>query len=137
MKLGRIFLLLYIIAGLAVSLPTPAMAACEDLEHQIHEHRGRLEELEGEKGMLHKERRETPSAEHEHEIEMRIRDIEREQKELSQQLGPLEEEFSQCRQPDEKGGQVEKNGLPQGIIIALIGAIGAVLAALIGLLKRR
>ncbi|MEA3546026.1 MAG: hypothetical protein U9R66_00035 [Thermodesulfobacteriota bacterium] len=137
MKLGRVLLLLYIIAGLAASLPTLAVAACEDLEHRIHENRIHFEKLEGEKGMLHEERRETPSAEHEHEIEMRIRDIEREQNELNQQLGPLEEEFSQCRQPDEKSGHVEKNGLPQGIIIALIGAIGAVLAALIGLLKRR
>ncbi|MCD6388998.1 MAG: hypothetical protein J7L69_06265 [Desulfobulbaceae bacterium] len=137
MKFGRVFLLLSIIAGLAASLPTPAMAACEDLEHRIHENRVHFEELEGVKEMLHEERRETPSAEHEHEIEMRIGEIERQQHELNQELGPLEEEFAQCRQQDRNGDHREKNGLPQGIIIALIGAIGVILAALIGLMRRR
>jgi len=137
MKLGRIFLLLYIIAGLSASLPTPAMASCEDLRERIHENRGRFEELEGVKEMLHNERRETPSAEHEHEIEMRIREIEREQNELNQEVGPLEEKFSQCQQPDENGDHRKKKGLHPGIIAAIIGAIGAVLAALIGLMRRR
>ena len=138
MKLGRVFLLLSIIAGLAASLPTVAMAACEDLEHRIHENRIHFEELEGIKEMLHEERRETPSAEHEHEIEMRIGEIERHQHELNQELGPLEEEFAQCRrQPDENDAHVEKNGIHPGIIAAIIGAIGAVLAALIGLMRRR
>ena len=137
MKLRHIFLLFSIIAGLAASLPTPAMAACEELRERIHETRNRLEELEGEKGPLHQELRRIPGADQKHKIEMRLEEIEHQQHELHRELGPLEEEFSECRKPDENGDNGGKNGLPQGIIIALIGAIGAVLAALIGLLKRR
>ena len=138
MKLGRVFLLLSIIAGLAASLPMVAMAGCEDLQERIHENRIHFEELEGAKGMFHEELHETPGAEQKHEIEMHIGDIEMHQNELNQQLGALEEEFSQCRRQQERNADHrEKNGLPQGIIIAIIGAIGAVLAALIGLLRRR
>ena len=137
MKLGRVFLLLSIIAGLAALLPTLVMAACEDLREQIHENRVHFEELQGVKEMHHEELHQTPSAEQKHEIEMRIEEIERQQHELNQELGPLEEEFSQCRQQAKNGDHGGKNGLHPGIIAAIIGAIGAVLAALIGLLKRR
>ena len=133
MKLSRLFILICVVAGLSAWLATRAMAACEDQKERVHENRGRFEELEGEKRGLREEIHQTPGTAQKHEIEARIEDIEREQIGLNEELRTLEHELSECQQQDRNGN----DGLHPGIIAAIIGAIGAVLAALIGLLRRR
>ena len=133
MKIQRVFVLFCVVAGLAAWLATPANASCEDLRERIHENRRGFEEMEGEKGGLREKLYQTPGPAQRHEIEAHIEDIERTQMRLNEELGTLEHELSEC-EPAEQNGS---DGLHPGIIAAIIGAIGAVLAALIGLLRRR
>jgi predicted nuclease with TOPRIM domain len=141
MKIERVFLVFYIIAGFYLIFPISAMSSCVDLDEQIHENRVRFEELEGGKRMFFEELRQTGDVDQKHEIEMRIEEIKQEQNELNQELGRFEDEFAQCRQQldqnEKKRIAGDRDGLHPGIIAAIIGAIGAVLAALIGLLRRR
>ncbi len=133
MKNRSVFVLFCIVAGLSAWLATSANAACEDLRERIHDNRRGFEEMEGEKGRLHEELQQTLDPAQRHEIEARIEDIERIQMRLNEELGTLERELSECEQIVPNGS----DGLHPGIIAAIIGAIGAVLAALISLLRRR
>ena len=133
MKIQRAFILFCVVAGLSAWLATPANAACEDLKEGIHENRRGFEEMEVEKRGLRKKLYQTPGTAQRHEIEAHIEDIERTQMRLNEELGTLEHKLSEC-EPAEPN---DSDGLHPGIIAAIIGAIGAVLAALIGLLRRR
>lgn len=133
MKNRNVFVLICIVAGLSAWLTTPANAACEELRERIHDNRRGFEEIEGEKGRLREELHQTLDPAQKHEIEARIEDIERIQMRLNEELGTLERELSECERIAPNGN----DSLHPGIIAAIIGAIGAILAALISLLRRR
>ena len=132
MKIRRIFVFFCVVAGLSAWLVTPVNAACENLREGINDNRRGFEEMEGEKVALREKLHQAPDTGQRHEIKAHIEDIERTQMRLNEDLGTLEHELSKCEQPNENNS----DGLHPGIVAAIIGAIGAVLAALIGLLRR-
>ena len=135
-KLRSVLALVCFVASLFAFLVTGVAAGCEDLQERIQENRVRYNNLEEEKNVLHEEIHSNPGTPQRHEIETRMEEIGREHEALDRELHGLEQALSQCQPQDRDVEEVEK-GLHPTIIAAIIAGPGAVLAALIGLMKRK
>lgn len=150
MKTRLVIFAFFVTAFLSALLTTPVSAACQDLNEQIHKHMADLSEMERLKEELHTQHHQTDDPTQRQDIEALIKEIDQERDELRNILGTLERQFAECeteakteagqnrdlndQPPQNSNGD---NGLHPLVIAAIIAAIGAVLAALIGLLRRR
>ena len=130
MKIRLVLIVFCVVACLSVSLKTAVSAACQDLKEQMHGCNMRIDEMEDEKAGLLNQLHQTQDPTERHDIDEHIGFIEHNQTELIEGRKALEHKLKECEK--ENG-----NGHNPLIIAAIIGASGAVLAALIGLLKRR
>lgn len=146
MKIRLAFIVFFVTACLTILLTTPVHAACQDLNEQIHEHMSKLEEIDRQTEELEFQFQQTDDPSQRQNIKARIEEIGRERDELREILGALEREFSECKsQPDQGGDHNARpqpnpndgDGISPMIIAAIIAASGAVLAALVGLLRHR
>jgi septal ring factor EnvC (AmiA/AmiB activator) len=144
MKIRFAFIVFCVTTCLSAVLTMPVYAACQDLNEQIHEHMTSLSEMDQQKEEFHLQLQETDDPTQRRNIEVRIEEIERERDELRRVLGALEREFSECESQVTRNGDHKEQQSPNGddgfnplVIAAIIGASGAVLAAIISLLRRR
>lgn len=119
---------------IACLLTTPASATCQDFKEQVRENQERSDELMEEQALWHDELLQTQDPTQRHEIELHIEDIEHNRARFAEEITTLNRALQECEQQPVQNG--EKGHSPL-IIAAIIGATGAVLAALIGLFKRR
>jgi hypothetical protein len=128
MNARNAILRLCIVAALSALPAVPAVAACEDARQRLDVTLKGVEEYGRERERLDEELRRTLDADRRHEIEIHIREIDQTRMRLEEKARTLQRELKACESP---------SPLHPGIVAAIIGAIGAVLAALVGLLKRR
>jgi uncharacterized membrane protein YvbJ len=146
MKTRLVFLAFCVTACLSVLLTTPVSAACQDINEQIHKHMEGLSEMDRQKEELLIQFDQTDDTTQKQDIEALLKEIDQNRDTLRETLGELERQFSECESQAGRGDEHNPNlnqdpngddGFSPLIIAAIIGASGAVLAALIGLLMRR
>ena len=117
--------ILYLFLFFIFSTPLPAVA-------QLPEEQ-RLHEIEQEQNELHQRLSEDLRPEEKGRLEQRMEDLWAERRELEKHIKAIQEGI------DRKGplGETDKSPFRDPVVIAaIIGAIGAITAALIGLMKR-